>query len=272
MSSNKIDFPLFALVFVCGGCLFALYFVFLGYFAPTLISLTNSIEIIIFYTLALRAVALFAVPRLRRLPGQIKLGVLSVESFVLILIIVWYIFSRDPGYNTLIGTILTSWIAAGLVVITPYTILEFMIGMYKSKTIANVLVMVVAEFASVIFLANIAFQISPAPNSLQQLGVDILTAIKSGPGTGITEFTPSNLIVNVIAVILYMSMILYIVLRHGVAEMTPSLPFILMLIGTITLFVWSSLALIVGLNIFVSLTAPGAGIPFILWVVLRGKK
>ena len=272
MSKSNIDRQLLALVLVCGGCLFALYFVFLGYFASTIVSLTSVVELVILYTLALRAVLLFTVPRLRRLPGQIKIGIFSIESFVLIVVIIWYIFTADPAINALIGTILTSWIAAGLIVITPYSILEFMISMYKPSTITSVLVFMVTEFASVVFLANIAFQVSPPPGSLQQLGVTLLTAIKAQPGSGITALGPSNLIINAVAVILYLCMVVYIVLRHGVAGRSPNLPFVLMLVGTLVLFVWSSLASIAGVNLFVSLTAPGAGIPLIFWVVLHAKK
>lgn len=269
---SKINRPLLTLVFTCGGSLFVLYFVFLGYIFPTIVSLTNPIEIIILYTLALRALLFFAVRRLRRMPGQIKIGVFSIESFALILVILLYVYTGDPGYNALVGSILTSWIAGGLVVITPYSILEFMISMYKSSTITNVIVFLIGEFASVIFLANIAFQISPAPSNLQQLGLTLITSIKTEPGTGITALAPSSLIVNVTAVILYISMISYIVLRHGVHERAFGFPLILMLLSTVVLFAWSSIASSSALNVFVSLTAPGAGIPLIFWVVLRGRK
>jgi hypothetical protein len=272
MMKPKTDFAMLTIVLASGGVLLSLYFVFLEYFAPTLESLSNPIELLIFYTLVVRVILLFCVPRLRRLPGQIKIGVLAVESFVLILVIVLFIVTGDPGYNTLLGVILTSWIAAGLVVITPYSILEFMVSMYKSSSVTGVLTMVAGEFATVVFLSNIAFQISPAPGNLSQLGIDLLEAVRFQPGGGITGFSPTNFGVDVIALVLYVCMIAYVIKLNSLSGRSSTFPFFLMLIGTFVLFAWSSYAISFQTDIFLALTVPAIGISIFLWVVSYEKK
>ena len=252
--------------------MFALYLAFLAYLPPVTSMLTNGVESAIFYTLFLRAVLLFFVPRFRRIAGQFKIGILSIESFVLVGIIVWYIFTADPAFNTLIGDILTSWIAGGLVIITPYSILEFMISMRKSPNLTVFLTSLVTEFAVVVFSVNIVSQVSPAPTDLQQLGISVLGSVKVQAGTGLSGLNASSVLVTAASLVLYVGAILYIVLKHDVLGRTFVLPFVLILIGTILLLFWSSFATIVGLDIFVALSTPAAVIPLILWAISREKK
>jgi hypothetical protein len=262
---------LYVLIFFCGAPLFALYIAFLVYLPPITTLLTDTTESIIFYTLFIRTALLLLVPSFRRIAGQFKIGILSIESFVLVGIIAWFLFTGDPYFNTLIGEILTSWIAAGLVIITPYSILEFMINMRKSPTITSFLTSLVTEFAAVLFSLDIVSQLTPVPTNLEQLGISLLGFAKVG-GTGLSAGSPSDVLITSTSLILYVSAILYIVSRHDVPGRTFLFPFILIFTGTIVVALWSSVALNFELQIFIALSAPAIAIPLILWVISRGKK
>src|SRR5579863_3627099 len=71
-----------------GGALFSLYLFFASYFlGPAVTGHMNDVEAAIFYTMILRVFALLTVPMLRKLHPQVKILLLSFETFVLLALI-----------------------------------------------------------------------------------------------------------------------------------------------------------------------------------------
>ncbi len=93
----KISLIRLAIALAACVSLFALYLVFLTHFLPVLRQPLGIVESLIFYTLALRAGALFFVPKFRHVYSPVKIIVYSLEILVVIVYIIAFSLTGDHG-------------------------------------------------------------------------------------------------------------------------------------------------------------------------------
>ena len=257
---------------VFGSALFSLYIIFLAFFAPVLVAPQDELELVIFYTLLLRVVLLTAVPLFRRIHPQIKIGLVSIESFVLVLFIAMFTLTHDFAYSTIMGEILTTWIGASLVILTPYGIVEFIITVYKGSTITTVFTSLAPLFAVGVFLANFA-QTSSPQTSIASFGNSVVDSLRVQPALG-NITTSSVSIIGVATIMIFVGGLLYVLADQPFLSSFPAkrhLSIVLMLISTAILGAWTFVFLGFTSNVLLVLSLPSMVIPIALWWLSHGK-
>jgi hypothetical protein len=266
------------LAFFISLSLFALYLYFLNYFAGPIVSIPmDAIESAVFYSMILRALLLFFVPYLRKLQPQFKILIFSFEAFVLFCLILISLVSGDSGYLQLMADLLTAWLGATLIIVTPYSIYELALIMYRGTDITTLAVSSAPLVAICLFLSNLVVRVPNPQGGLSGFGTEMIRSLRVQPAiAGSTVET--NSFISGVSAVFFLSIIVYIAYTlNQSAEPLAGVPkyhyaLALMLLGSLVLYVWllASSSLLNG-NIFEILSIPAAIIPVILWMIARER-
>ena len=251
--------------------LYSLYLVFLTHFLPVLGQL-SLIEAAVFYTLALRTLAIFFVPRLRRIPSSLKTITYSLEIFVVVAYIFAFLLTGNLGDAAVVSVLFPVWVGSSFYVLLPYFICEFAIGMHKGENISSVLTWGSLVLAESIFVADLAIRTSSLPSSLIILGQSAVEFIIRQPAsvTGI-----SSLVVSGATVAFYLSIVTYVAssqVGYNGYRGKFTLALFLVLIGNVLLLGWIAAATNTTTNMFLVLTTPAVALPLILLVGFHERK
>ncbi|MHB1907570.1 MAG: hypothetical protein ACYCQJ_01715 [Nitrososphaerales archaeon] len=257
--------------------LLTLYLFFLNYFVVALVfSGMSEIESLIFYTMIFRVIGVTFIPYLKRIHPQIKILIFSFETFILVLLIVAYVFTKDPSYNLLMGNILTAWLGVSIVVLTPYAIYSLGLSMRNGASITSTVLSGAPEIAVGLFLASLVFRIRAMPNGLASFGTMIIASLRAQPGIGQTPSATSNPIISISSTIFFIAIFTYVILEKRIPTSAfstlPKFQYILalMLLGILALYLWTFSSQFFDGNIFIIFTAPSIIISIALWVLARG--
>jgi hypothetical protein len=258
--------------------LFALYFYFLGYFiGPVFATSFDAVESAIFYTMILRALGIAFVPYLKRTHAQVKILVFSIEAFVLCFLILAFVLTGDQTYNSLLAVVLTSWLATTLIVLTPYSIYELAVTMYKGTNLTSLFMASTPVVAITFFLSNMVVRIPNPQSGLANFGAQLINSLRNEPSVaGGNGLINADYLTSAVSLVLFLVLIIYVVLDLN--ESAPSLNDVpkyhyalaLALVGSIVVYTWLILTThdLKG-NTLEILTAPTIVIPIILWVITR---
>src|SRR5579871_728176 len=109
----KRDRVKLVLASLIGLCLFLLYIGFIIFLGAAILAFPMTpIESLIFDTLIIRVLAIAFIPYLSRAHAQVKIALFSIETFVLVFLILAFILTQQQVYDTLIGQVLTAWVGA----------------------------------------------------------------------------------------------------------------------------------------------------------------
>ena len=274
---NKTDFTRLVTAIAASLSLLALYLFFLNYFAAALIfSGMSEIESLIFYTMILRVIGIAFIPYLKRIHPQVKILIFSFETFILVLLIAAYVFTKNPSYNLLMGNMLTAWLAVSIVVLTPYAIYSLGLSMHNGASITSVVLSGAPEIAVGLFLANLVFRIGTMPNSFANFGTIIIGSLRAQPGIGQTPNSISDPTISISSTIFFIAIFAYVILEKRIpASVFSTLPkfqyaLALMLLGILVLYLWTFSSAFFDGNIFIIFSAPSIIISIALWVLARG--
>ena len=267
----------FGVALVSGLSLFSLYLFFASYSVRSIVSAPMvAVEATIFYTMILRVLGLLFVPFLRRLHPQIKIVILSLEAFVLFLLILFVLLTRVSSYGQLMSEVLTSWLGATLLIVTPYAIYELALIMYRGTDLTTLAVSSAPLVAICLFLSNFVTRVPNPIYGLSNFGTEMISSLRAQPGLAGSPLG-ANLFVSGASVLFFLSMIVYITYRlNQSAKPLAFLPkyhyaLALMLVGCLVLYLWLLLSSYFhDTNVFEILSVPAVMIPIILWVVARG--
>jgi hypothetical protein len=267
------------LAILAGVSLFALYLYSMSFFAGAVASgPMDQVESAIFYTMILRVLGLFFVPRLRRLPSQVKIVLLSLEAFVLVLVIIAAISTGSSGDTQIMADILTAWLVTALIVVTPYTIYELAVMMYKGTSVTALVFSAAPLVAICLFLSNLPSRIPNPPSGIGDFGVAVIDSMKTQAGFAGPASGGQNAFISGASVLFLLAIIVYIAFQLNLSSIDFAGTFkfhyalSLMVIGSLAMFLWlfATTDLLKG-NIFEILSLPAAGIPILLWVVCRER-
>ncbi|MGI0081433.1 MAG: hypothetical protein ACRECH_17655, partial [Nitrososphaerales archaeon] len=172
----------FAIALAACVSLFALYLVFVTHFLSVLRQPLGIIENLIFYTLVLRAGALFFVPKFRHVYSPVKIIVFSLEILVVIAYIFAFSLTGDHGYFVTVSTIFPAWIASSFFILIPYFIVEFGISLHKGERLLPALTGGVLLLADSVFAGNFALETRLIPPNLAVLGSETISSVVRQPG------------------------------------------------------------------------------------------
>lgn len=258
--------------------LLTLYFYFLNSFlGPIFATPLNAVESLIFYTMILRALGIAFVPFLRKLPAQVKVLIFSLEAFVLCFLIFGLVLTRNPVYNSLLADVLTSWLGATVIVLTPYSIYELALLMYKGTNLTALFFSSTPIVAVAFFLSNLVVRIPNPSSGLSNFGAQLIDSLRSQPSlAGGNGLVTADSLSSTVSIVIFLTMIIYVVLDLNGSVPTlndvPKYHYALALgvIGIVVVYVWLVLtAHALRENMLAILSAPAIIIPIILWVVTR---
>jgi hypothetical protein len=266
------------LAIIFSVALFTLYFYFLGYFiGPLFAAPFDAIQSAIFYTMILRVLGIAFVPLLKKLHAQVKILVFSFEAFALCFLILGFVSTGNQSYSSLLADVLTSWLATTLIVLTPYSIYELAIMMYKGTSLTALFVSSTPVMAIAFFLADLVVHIPNPQNGLSNFGSQLINSLRAQPsvaeGSGLTS---ANSLIPTVSVVIFLVLAIYVVLDLN--ESVPTLndlpkyhyALALAVIGSIAAYIWLILTTHdLNGNVFEILSAPTIIIPIVLWVITR---
>lgn len=277
------DIIRFASAIIVGFSLAILYLVFIVrlYFVADWSELSK-IEEWIFITLLIRLFALILVGRKYKLQPLAPILLFSIESLLIPPLLILYIVSGNPGYAIAMGSILTAWIGASAMVLSPYLIYSFAKSMLDYASIVGVVALSGLEFAYYIFLAVIVEEATSPIIGLTGLGAYLVGSLK-GQITSVGTPLPqeSDTIVATASVLFFVAMFVYSTMGSHDLGTSISLsaalliPFAALVISFIWLFLFGSFSSILfsnlSSNLFLVLTVPTLVLGTIIWGTARGK-
>jgi hypothetical protein len=264
---------------LAGLSLFALYLYFLNIFVvPIVGGPMDAVESAIFYTMIFRVLVLLLVPSLRKLGAQFKIVILSFEAFILFLLVVVAVLSGSTAYGQVIAKILTAWLMSALIVVTPYSIYELSLMMYKDTSMTALAVSAAPLGAICLFLANLAVRIPNPPSGIGNFGAVLITSLKDQPSFAGSTVAGESPFISGVSVLFFLSIIVYIVFHQAQTSLDFTsatkyhYPLSLMVMGSLVTFLWLFFAAgFLNGNVFEVLSVPAASISIILWVVCRER-
>ncbi len=282
--SSSSDYVKIAIATLIGLCLFSLYFIFIGIDgAAILLAPMSSIESLIFYTLALRVLAVTFVPYLRRSQAQVKIALFSIETFVLVILIFVFVLTQQLAYNILIGQVLTAWLGATSILLTPYLIWQISLNIYKGMSSSALVLSVTPEYVVGVFLVAFAIATSP-PSGISEFGASLIGSIRAQQTVQGVQMLGSNPLIASISIIIFLCMLFQIGLKQSsqgtpnlgepLSKGTPRYPYqiLLLLAGALFVFFWlifSPSAL--GTDGLFTVCVPTVAITVILWGLTKRR-
>jgi hypothetical protein len=274
---KRYGFVRLALAVLGALALITLYLYFLFKIAGTpVFGPWSPIETVIFYTMLLRVLGLMFVPFLRRLYAPGKIIILFFEDFVLFFLILVIAFTGDQVYGGLLAVLLTSWIGATLLILTPYSIFELVRMMNKGTSLTALVTSGAPLLAVGMFMASLSGS-TTFQSGLSGLGITIINSIKDQPGLAGGAQLGSNSLITGSAIVFSVSITLYIAIsmNQSIAKIAgvPKYHYALalVLVGIVAAYLWaiSTFTLFSG-DILEIFSVPAALIPIILWAMSRG--
>jgi hypothetical protein len=268
-----------ALTALVSLCLLSLYIVFLYYVGIALLAAPQSpVESLIFYTMILRVLVVVFVPKLRRSYPQLKIALFSLETFVLVALIFIFIYTQAPVYDLLIGQVLTAWLGASSIILSPYLVYQIGASMYKGTNASSLVFSVTPEFAVNLFLAGFAIANSASPPSgIINFGTLLVGSIKAESNVLNLQPLVANPYFVLVTIVLYLSLLCYIAIGQfstsGVillAAVKRQFQLVLILVGTFASFLWIVISpSFFGTDEVFVLSIPTVVISSVLWGIAR---
>jgi hypothetical protein len=264
-----------------GLCLFSFYLAFLGLIGGAiLLAPMSGVESLIFYTLILRVLGVAFVPQLRRTHAQVKIALFSLETFALVVLIFGFIITGQPYFDTLIGGVLTAWLGASSIVLTPYLIYQIGASIYKGMSTSALVLSVVPEFAVGAFL--VGFGITNAgsvPAGISAFGTVLIGSVRAQTALQNEQAIASNAFIVGVSLIAFLAMLFHIGLKQrnqspnfndtdSLSKGSPRYHYqlVLILVSAIIVLSWMIIsAATLGGDDLVVLSLPAVVISAVLW-------
>jgi hypothetical protein len=259
---------LFACSAAAGASLFFIYALSMLLFLEHLdTSSIDLIESVIIVTQALRLIGIAAYFGSRPARIEVLLVLLSIETFVVMGLIVSYIVSPNLIFSQLAHTIFSTWIASLFTVLPPYLIFAGLMQMRQNRSLTAVLLPLALEFGFLTFAAGAMLSYG----STFTFGnfFDFLIAVaKVDVATGtIPELWAILILVPSVAI--YCALLVYATISTATGAIPSKVTFVLPLLSVAIALVWVLSAIAYIPNTLLSFTAPGILVVVLLWVYMR---
>jgi hypothetical protein len=232
----------------------------------------NSLEEIIVVTQIIRVLLVIVLAKPLRLQPIFAMILFSFEVFLIPCLALLAFWTGNPVYTSLMGSVLTSWIGASAVILTPYAIYEFMKSLTKETSLANVLGVGSLEVGTLVLLCGILSSTNTTimgPSALGSLFIESNGARSVAKFSGLASdgFLEAGL------VLFYLGMISYVGLRGNSMTLPILMSFALipLLVGSLISVLWVVSFAPINPDVLIAFTVPTVTIIGVLWGISRGK-
>jgi hypothetical protein len=237
---------------------------FLNHLDASRIGLVESVVII---TQAVRIVSLVAYYGARPARTEVVLVLLSIETFVVMGLIVTYIASPSVAASQLAHSIFSTWIASLFIVLPPYLIFAGVAQMAQNRGLTAVILPLALEYGLLIFAAT-AMSGFVGTFTLDNFFDFLISAAKTPAVAGSVPAYFSPLILGP-SMAIFCGLLVYATIPKATSFVPPRVAFVLPLISAAVALGWVVAAVVIVPNTLLSFTAPGIVIVGLLWAYTR---
>lgn len=231
----------------------------------------TQLEQLIFETQILRVVVVAYLQRYPRFNPVIPMILFSLEVFLIPCFGLLEYLTGNPVYTIIMGQVLTTWIGVSALVLTPFAIYQFFVTMVRGSPLVNVILFGTMEIGSLSLIAEILSFVHTKITGPSALGTVIAQDLGSKLQAKFAGLG-SNLTLEASLTMFFVGMIVYLVSSRGYTKPTSFLyPFIVFLLGSVALFVWTGVSRIATANILFVFTVPILVLATAVWVSAHGK-
>jgi hypothetical protein len=225
------------------------------------------IESVVVITQAVRVVAIVVYYGAKPARIEVALVLLSIETFVVMGLIVTYILSPSLATSQLAHTIFSTWIASLFTVLPPYLIFTGVAQMTQNRSLTAVVLPLALEYGLLTFVAGALLRFGGA-FSLNDFFDFLVSAAKSTAAPGpVPEYFALLVLGSSMAT--FCGLLVYATVATATVVVPPKVKFVLPLLGAVVALVWVVVAVSVIPNTLLSFTAPGITIVALLWAYMR---
>lgn len=260
------------LVLVCtavaGACLYIVYFLFLVLFVQHLSrSALSLVETAVIVTQIARLAGIVAYFGLKPVRVEVLLVLLSLETFVVMGLILLYLVYPSAVYSNLAHTVFSTWSAALFTILPSYLIFAGVTEMSRHRNLVSVLVGLSLEFG---FLAFATTTLLGSANSftLANFFDFLVNSVKTDVAAG-TIPQISALFVVIPSAAIYCALLVYAAIPTATGEYQGRVAFVIPFLGAAVALGWVYAAAAFLPNTLLSFTVPGIAIVALLWAYAR---
>ncbi|MHB8568031.1 MAG: hypothetical protein ACYC7D_11780 [Nitrososphaerales archaeon] len=266
-----------------GAALMILYLTFIVkyYFVADLSSLTQ-IEKWILVTQVLRLAVLLVLKRRFQLPPLVPIIMFSIESLLIPPLLILYVTTGDSIYALAMGTVLTAWMGATAIILSPYLVYAFTRSMLEYNSLLGVLALSGLEFAYYIFIATLVSEASSPIVGLTGLGAYLVGSLRNQATTVGVPLPSTDILIAGASVLFFISLLIYSTMGVHNLDARINLGYVLFipLIAIMVALIWtflsvgiiSSVYVPMSSDVFVVVTLPTFVLAVIIWGGARGKE
>jgi hypothetical protein len=198
---------------------------------------------------------------------EVLLVLLSIETFVVMGLIVTYIVSPSVLFSQLAHEIFSTWIASLFTVLPLYLIFAGVTQMTQNRSLAVVLLPLTLEFGFLTFATSAMLGFG-GTFTLGNFFDFLIAAAKLDVTVGtVPQF--STLLILVPSVALYCALLIYTTIPTATSAVPPKVTFILPLLSAAVALGWVVVGVSIVPNTLLSFTAPGIIVVALLWAYMR---
>jgi hypothetical protein len=253
---------------IAGASLYFIYalsaYLFLNHLELASITL---LEAVIIITQVVRLAGIVAYFGMKPARLEVLLVLLSLETFLVMGLIVIYLISPAPYYSSLAHSIFSTWVAALFIVLPSYLIFTGVTQMTQNRNLIAILVSLTLEFGFLTFAASSMLGFS-GTFTFANFFDFLIGAAKFDLGAGTIPFLDSYLILVPSAAV-YLALLVYVTIPTSTSVVPPKVTFVLPLLGAVVALGWVYASVIVVPNTLLSFTLSGIIVVALLWAYMR---
>lgn len=225
------------------------------------------VESLVIITQVARLAGLFAYFGLKPARVEVLLVLLSLETFVVMGLILLYLISPSAIFSQLAHTVFSTWIVALFTILPSYLVFTGIIAMTRSRSLTTVLVSLSLEFGFLTFAASTMLGFGGTFNLANFFDL-IVSAAKTDLSAGAVP-QASALFVIIPSVAMYCSLLVYATLSTTASDVSPKVNFVLPFLSAAVALGWVFGAASFVPNTLLSFAVPGFIVVALLWAYMR---
>lgn len=233
---------------------------------------TTEIQLLIFITLAIRLAVVIVLAKYINRQPVVAYILLSFEVFLIPAFALLEAWTGYPEYTALMSVVLTSWIGASAIIVSPYAIYEFAKGMTKTRSLLGVIGIGTFEIAGMLFLVSVVQEAKGVIDGPAALGQVIIQTTSYSLGT-MDSISVFGVALAAALVVFFVSSVTYITLGRVSTSLSVGLSrsFLIPLGGIATAIIWVLISSFITSDVLFVFTVPALLGTACMWVITRGK-
>ena len=253
---------------VAGVSLYVVYALFLVLFFEHLGKGTvNLVETAVMVTQVARLAGVVAYFGWKPARVEVLLVLLSLETFVVMGLILLYLMYPIALYSSLAHTVFSTWIAALFAILPSYLIFTGVSEMSRVRSLTSVIVSLTLEFGFLVFASTTLLDTANT-YTLANFFDFLVSAVRTDVSVG-TIPQVSALFIVVPSAAMFCALLVYAAITSAAGAIQARVTFVIPFFGAVVALAWVYSASIFLPNSLLSFTIPGMAIVALLWAYAR---